>query len=127
MTDRVQYYNKTHFVPKSKQSGSDAPLPPSCVDDLNDFFKIPDNGLKSENQTPSGEPKEPKKPSKIIEDLYCSNVGDIIKNMSVHDQMRTIHNIMANEEFKKEREKLAKESREQQQQVMEEAAKKVES
>ena len=44
MTDRIQYYNKEHFVPKSKQSGSEAPLPPSTHDDLNEFFKIPEIG-----------------------------------------------------------------------------------
>ena len=46
--------------------------------------------------------------------------------MSVHDQMRTIHNIMANEDFKKEQRKKAKEQQEEQKKTMEEAERKVE-
>ena len=63
MTDRIQYYNKEHFVPKSKQSGSEAPLPPSTHDDLNEFFKIPEIGQNTENKTLSEASKDPKKPS----------------------------------------------------------------
>lgn len=41
-------------------------------------------------------------PSKIMENLKDSNCGDIVRNMSVNDQMKLIHNIMDNEQFKKE-------------------------
>ena len=63
MTDRVQYYNKAHFVPKSKQSGSEAALPPTSPEELNDFYKTPEIGQDKENQAPSTNSKDVKMPS----------------------------------------------------------------
>ena len=106
MTERIQNYNKVNFVPKSKQTGTDAPLPPSSLnlEELAEFKKTAEfAGITAvEDPNTSADEAEPKMPSKIMENLYDSNVGDIIKCMSVHDQMKLIHNIMANEEFKKE-------------------------
>jgi len=52
---------------------------------------------------------DPKMPSKIMENLQLSNCKDIVRGMSVHDQMKLIHNIMENEEFKREQRQKEKE------------------
>ena len=104
MTERVQNYNKVHFVPKSKQTGTDAPLPPSSLNE-EEFTKLKKTAeFVGAPVADSSTPDEPevKMPSKIMENLQDSNCREIIRGMSVHEQMKLIHNIMENEAFKKE-------------------------
>jgi len=56
---------------------------------------------------------ETPKPSKILEKMHQSNIKDIIYNMTVHEQLRMLRNIIEDEEFKRRR-KL-KQSRETEQ------------
>ena len=76
-------------MPKSKQMGTDAPLPPSSLnlEELAEFKKTAEfAGITAvDPSTSKDEEATPKMPSKIIEDLYDSNVGDMIKRMSIHD------------------------------------------
>ena len=107
MTDRIQNYNKVNFVPKSKRSGTEAPLPPSTLndEDADQLQKTATVAGVPDLTNPSGasvKESEALLPSKIMENLKDSNCGDIIRNMSVNDQMKLIHNIMDNEQFKKE-------------------------
>ena len=49
--------------------------------------------------------QEDKMPSKILEEMRKSNIKDIIRNMTVHEQLRLLRNVIEDEEFKR-REKL---------------------
>ena len=134
MTERVQNYNKVNFVPKSKQSGTDAPMPPSSLneEELAKFRQTAEFAGITAVDDPSipqdgGSQKEPnpKMPSKIMENLQQSNCKEIVRGMSVHDQMRLIHNIMENEEFKREQRKKDKEVVEQKRIDAEEQSKRI--
>ena len=61
-----------------------------------------------------------------MEKINESNVGNLIRQMSVHEQMKLIHNIMANEEFKLEQKKKEKEAAEEKRKAAEEAVKRIE-
>ena len=47
-------------------------------------------------------------PAQILEEMRKSNIKDIIRNMTVHEQLRMLRNIIDEEEFKR-REKIRSE------------------
>ena len=57
-------------------------------------------------------------PSQILEEMRKSNIKDIIRNMTVHEQLRLLRNVIEDEEFKR-REKIRsdRESRREQQEI----------
>ena len=124
MTDRVQNYNKVNFVPKSKQGATEPPMPPSelnleqyeALKKITEEAGVPEPTKTSDPKT--GEVKEvreeePLMPSKIMENLVDSNVGEMFRNMSVNEQMKLIHNIMENEQWKKEKRDAVRQAQEE--------------
>ena len=40
-------------------------------------------------------------PSQILEEMRKSNIKDIIRNMTVHEQLRMLRHLMEDDEFKR--------------------------
>ena len=52
-------------------------------------------------------------PAQILEKMRTSNIKDIIRNMTVHEQLKMLRNIIDDEEFKRrEKVRSERESRE---------------
>ena len=70
-------------------------------EDVQEQDKAPER-LNLEPQNKPGElAQDDKTPAQILEEMRKSNIKDIIRNMTVHEQLRMLRNLMDDEEFKR--------------------------
>ena len=70
-------------------------------EDVQEQDKAPER-LNLEPQNKPGElAQDDKTPAQILEEMRKSNIKDIIRNMTVHEQLRMLRNLMEDEEFKR--------------------------
>ena len=104
----------------SKEQKFKANIEKKVTNDLSQKEKSPDkeNNIQTEIEIVEKvlgveEDEEKVLPAQILEVMRASNIKDIIRNMTVHEQLRMLRNIIDEEEFKR-REKMRSDRSERQ-------------